>query len=446
MITIFNTLTGKKEQFASQNPQAVSMYVCGITPYDYAHIGHGRVYVTFDVLFRLLTFLGYKVSYCRNFTDIDDKIIARAQKELNDEHKFLEIPKKYIAAYTQDMDRLNCLQPNYQPCVTDHMSEIIDFIQGLVDAGKAYVADGDVYFSIKQFAEYGKLSKRNLDDLQVGARVEVNPKKKNPLDFVLWKGESEGGVAWDSPWGKGRPGWHIECSALAKRYFGNTIDIHAGGLDLIFPHHENEIAQSEGLHKKQFANYWMHNGFVQVNKEKMSKSLDNFFTLRDVFTQFDPMVVRFYLLSHHYKAPLDFSFDDIVACQKSYQKLCRVFDDANCDVNQNPSQIMQSEIVNKMLNFLGDDLNTPGMWGVVFENISIINQDATQRCQIKAFIHQVIGLPVAPLPEKEQVMTPEIQQLLQEREQARAAKDWEKSDTIRDKLVQLGWNIQDKKI
>lgn len=443
MITLTNTLTGKKELFKPLKPGVVTLYVCGITPYDYAHLGHGRVYVTFDVLYRLLQFLGYKVSYCRNFTDIDDKIIARAQKELGDPNQFAKISQKYIAAFEQDMQALNCLQPTYEPRVTQTMPEIIAFVQGLIDAGKAYVSDGDVYFAIDTFPSYGKLSKHKLEDLIAGARVEVSEKKKNPLDFALWKNANDNEPGWDSPWGRGRPGWHIECSAMAQKFLGKTIDIHAGGMDLIFPHHENEIAQSEGLNSIPFVRYWMHNGFVRINQEKMSKSLGNFFTLRDIFKQFDPMVVRFYLLNHQYKAPLEFSFDDLKVMQKTYSRLCKAFAVECAPVTD--ALIKESPTVQKMLEFLCDDLNTPGMWGILFESLASLQKNEKELCLVKAFIQKVLGLTLIPIPEAEVEITPEIEHLIKEREHARAQKNWQKADEIRQKLRELGYEVHDKK-
>ncbi len=281
MLYLTNSLTGKKEEFKPITPGHVLMYVCGVTPYDKAHVGHGRCYITFDVLFRLLTFLGYKVSYCRNFTDIDDKILNKAEKEFGDRQRYKDISARYIASYHADMQKINCLPPTFEPRVTETIQPIIDFIAGLIQEGKAYAVDGDVYFRINAFPEYGKLSKHKLQDLHAGVRVELNSKKEHPLDFALWKAEPDG-TFWKSPWGYGRPGWHIECSAMASKYLAQHIDIHAGGLDLMFPHHENEIAQSEALQGAPFARYWVHNGFVQVNNEKMSKSLGNFFMLEDV--------------------------------------------------------------------------------------------------------------------------------------------------------------------
>ncbi len=444
MLQITTTVTGKKEIFKPGNDDKVTLYVCGITPYDVAHIGHGRVYVTFDVLYRLLQFLGYKVTYCRNFTDIDDKLLTKAEKEFGNQVRYKEIAQRYIDLYHEDMAMLGCLAPSYEPRVTETIAEIIAFIEGLIDAGKAYVVDGDVYFSIASFPTYGKLSKHKLEDLRAGARVEVNEKKRDPLDFALWKSEQEG-TFWQSPWGYGRPGWAIECSAMASKYLGNHIDIHAGGLDLVFPHHENEIAQSEGLYGAPFARYWVHNGLVRINQEKMSKSLGNFFTLRQVFEQFDPMVVRFYILNHHYRAPLEFSFDDLQAVQKSYKRLCKLFE--GIEVQKKPLLMdeMQSDTVQKMLEFLLDDLNTPGMFGVLFERLPALHDKPQELQRIKSFIVAILGLDLKPIPEKTVAMTPEIEQLIKEREAARLAKNWARSDELRDKLKALGYEVQDKK-
>jgi len=445
MMIITNTLTGKKELFTPLKPKKVSLYVCGVTPYDNAHLGHGRVYVTFDVLYRLLGFLGYEVTYVRNFTDIDDKLLVKAQKEYGDQQEYKKVADTFIASFTQDMQSLHCLPPTHEPRVTDNIKEIIAFIAALIDAGKAYVSHGDVYFHIPSFSDYCKLSRQKLEDLRAGARVEVSDLKKDPLDFALWKGEPEGKF-WKSPWGWGRPGWHIECSALATKFLGKQIDIHAGGMDLIFPHHENEIAQSEGLTGQQFSAYWMHNAFVRVNQEKMSKSLGNFFTLRDIFTHADPMAIRYYILAHHYRAPLDFSLTDLSAIQKSYQRLARVFDEVSCEKELSPAEIRESAIVQKMLEFLTDDLNTPGMFGVLFDHLDDLKKDAGKLCAVKLFLQQVLGLTLKPLPEKEVAMTPEIEKLLSEREQARKNKDWKLSDAIRDKLVALGVAVRDTKL
>lgn len=443
MLKITNTLTGKKEEFRSLEPGRVRLYVCGVTPYDYAHLGHGRVYVIFDVVYRLLKFMDYDVTYCRNFTDVDDKLLNRAQKEFGDPLRFKEVADRFIKSYQEDMQALYVLKPTYEPTVTGSIPEIITFIQGLIDNGHAYVVNGDVYYHIPSFAQYGKLSKQKLDDLKVGARVEANEDKRDPLDFALWKSEPEG-TFWKSPWGYGRPGWHIECSAMAAKHLGKQIDIHGGGMDLIFPHHENEIAQSEGLFDVTFSNYWMHNAFVRIDKEKMSKSLGNFFTLRDVFAKFEPMVVRYYYLNHYYRAPLDFSFDDLESIQKSYQRLCKAFQGVAAAPFE-PATIKQSPIVQRMLAFLLDDLNAPGMFGVLFEALPELHTNAHEASVVKAFINNVLGLTLEPLPEKEIEITPEIAQLIQERQAARAAKDWSKADALRDQLRELGYEAQDKK-
>jgi cysteinyl-tRNA synthetase len=443
MITLSNTLTNKKEQFTPLSPDEVKLYVCGITPYDFAHIGHGRCYVTFDVLYRLLKFSYSKVTYCRNFTDIDDKLMARAEKDLGDKLRYHEIAQQFMKAYTQDVTKLNCLPPDIEPLATETIDAIIDIVQKLIDKGLAYEVDGDVYYSVRKFKDYGKLSKRKLEDLQSGARVTINDKKKDPLDFALWKAEEEN-TFWKSPWGYGRPGWHIECSAMAGKHLGEHIDIHAGGMDLIFPHHENEVAQSEGVHGADFARYWMHNAFVQLDKEKMSKSLGNFFTLRDVFEQFDPMVIRFYILQHHYRSPLDFSFDDIKASEKAYRRLCKAFANSTCpSASIDDEHVQESSIFKQLMRFVKDDLNTVGALGVVFENLSDMQEE---QCAIKLFIQNILGLTLKPLPEVVVEITPEIQALIDAREQARVDKDWAKADELRDKLTALGVEVQDKKL
>ncbi len=445
MLKISNTLTNKKEPFKPIDPQHVTMYVCGITPYDDAHIGHGRVYVTFDILYRLLQNLGYQVRYCRNLTDIDDKILNKAQKQFGDRMRYADITKVVIEHYHEDMIALNCLPPDYEPRVTENIEPIIHFIEQLIEKEKAYTINGDVYFRIRSFPSYGKLSKHKLEDLRAGARVEVDERKEDPLDFALWKSESDEQF-WKSPWGYGRPGWHIECSALALKYLGPQIDIHAGGLDLIFPHHENEIAQTEALTGKQFAKYWMHNGFVQINQEKMSKSLGNFFTLRDIFAKYHPSVLRFYFINHHYKAPLEFSFDELDMVKKSYQRLARILGPVSCDRAEAIKAQEQSAVVTKMKEFVLDDLNTPGMLGILFENLDTIKANEQELCAVKLFLQEVLGMSCEPLPEEEVVITPEIQQLIEEREAARAAKDWKRADAIRDLLKAKGFEVQDKKI
>jgi cysteinyl-tRNA synthetase len=435
-----NTLTGEKTVFAPLQNNHVGMYVCGITPYDFAHVGHGRCYVIFDVVYRLLKTFGYSVTYVRNFTDIDDKLLARAEKEYGDATRYKEVAQRFIDAYHEDMQRLGCCNPQHEPRVTEVIPEIIAFIEGLIKKGNAYESNGSVYFAVNTFCDYCKLSKRDINDLQAGARVEINDEKRNPLDFALWKAET-GNDFWQSPWGHGRPGWHIECSVMAEKYLGAQIDIHGGGMDLIFPHHENELAQSEALHGHEFARFWLHNAFVRIDKEKMSKSLGNFFTLRQVFEKYDPMVVRYMILNHHYRSPLDFSFDDLDVSQKTYQRLCKLLHTtepaASVDVG-NP-------LVKSMMTFLCDDLNTPGMFGVLFENWDLLQKDEQARAAVKALLVNALGLTLIPLPEKEVEMTPEIESLLAQREQARKDRNWKLSDELRDQLKALGYEVRDTK-
>lgn len=439
-----NNLTGMVEPFQPLEKGYVRMYVCGITPYDLPHLGHGRCYVSFDVLYRLLNFFGYSVTYCRNFTDIDDKIIAKAITEFGDPQEYARVTARYIPAFHAAMNALGCLSPDHEPQVTENIDEIISFVQKLVDLQHAYVVDGDVYFSIDSFREYGKLSRQRPEDLRAGKRVELNDKKRDPLDFALWKSEAEG-TFFKSPWGYGRPGWHIECSALARRYLGDQIDLHGGGRDLIFPHHENEIAQTESLTKSQFARFWCHNGFVQINREKMSKSLGNFFTLDELFQKFDPMLLRYYFVAHHYAAPLEFSFDDVSSLSKSYQRLVRVLQNVKYD-QVTREQVQNNEIGARMLAFLCDDLNTPGMFGVVFENLDKIANDPQNAAIVAKLLKGVCGLDLKPLEEKAIELTPEIERLIVEREEAREQKDWTRADAIRDKLRALGYVVRDTRL
>lgn len=317
-LQVYNTLTKKKDEFVPLEPGKIRLYVCGITVYDYCHIGHARSVIVFDVIYRFLLQLGYRVSYVRNFTDIDDKIIRRANEEGAD---YRTIANRYIKAFHEDMDALDVLRPTKEPLATDHIPEMIDIIRKLMENGAAYQAGPDVYFRVDGFPEYGKLSGRELEDMMAGARVEVDANKINPLDFVLWKGSKPDEPAWDSPWGPGRPGWHIECSAMGTRYLGHTMDIHGGGKDLVFPHHENEIAQSETAFGVPFARYWIHNGFVNINNEKMSKSLGNFFTIRDVLQEVHPEALRLFVISKHYRSPVDYSEETVGEAERGLERL-----------------------------------------------------------------------------------------------------------------------------
>ena len=441
-----NTLNQHKNEFFSLSPDTVFLYVCCITPYDYAHIVHGRCYVTFDVLYRLLLFLGYNVTYCRNFTDIEDKLLAKAEKEYGDSSRYKEISQKFMNAYQEDMQKLNCLSPNKEPLVTEHIPEIIHFIEELIALKKAYVVDGSVYFSIESFPEYGKLSKRNRDDLLSGARVAIREDKHDALDFALWKAEKdEAKVSWPSPWGNGRPGWHIECSALSRKYLGSQIDIHGGGMDLVFPHHENEIAQTESLTGLEFSRYWVHNAFVRINKEKMSKSLHNFFSLREVFERYNPMLIRYYILMHHYGSPLDFAFEDIDSAAKSYQRLAKFFQNYQLmSLEEFKQKAPHSIFAQKLIDALSDDLNTAAFWGIIFEHIKNSTQENAELA--KAAVIYLLGITLELLPEKTVILTKEIEDLIVAREQARTEKDWKKADFLRDQLKNLGFDTQDKKI
>lgn len=437
---ITNTLSGKKELFVPQKSNELKLYVCGITPYDFAHIGHGRCYVVYDLLFRAARFAGYAVTYVRNFTDIDDKIINRAEKELGSPFLYAKIAEHYAQAFTEDVASLGCLRPQHEPRVTETIPEIIAFVQGLIERKKAYAASGDVYFAVRQFQSYGALSGRDVNELRSGARVEINTLKQDPLDFALWKSENPG-TYWQSPWGAGRPGWHIECSAMSEKFLGKTIDIHGGGMDLIFPHHENERAQSEAFFEDIFVRMWMHVAFVRINKEKMSKSLGNFFTLRDVFKQFDPMVLRYYYATHHYTIPMDFSFDDLTAAKTTYTRLVRMFDGVqplavNADAITHP-------VVRRMVDAMLDDLNTSACMAAVFEHTKEIAQDEQLAGQVKWLLQELLGLSLQPLAQETVVITAEIQALMDERDAARAARDFARADALRDQLKALGVELSD---
>lgn len=443
MIKITNTLTGNKEQFVPLYENQVALYVCGVTPYDRSHIGHGRCYVSFDTIYRILLFLGYNVTYCRNFTDIDDKLINKAEKELGNPLLYKEIAQIYIDLFHSEVDALGCLRPSVEPRVTENIDIIIVFIENLISQGRAYESEGDVYFDLTKTKNYPQLSKHKQEDLIAGARVQIDDKKKHPLDFALWKKEAEG-TFWKSPWGYGRPGWHIECSAMAAHYLKEHIDIHGGGEDLMFPHHDNEIAQSEALYGAPFAKYWLHNGLLRINKEKMSKSLGNIFALQDVFAHVDPMVLRYYYLMHHYRSPLDFSLDDVLAAGKGYKRLVALFKDSYTQ-DYTREEVHKNPFVQSLIYYLKDDFNTAAIIGKIFDYVSQDSCDTANFPALKWFIQNVVGLTLAPLVERSTDITPEIQQLLDERTRAREQKNWKKADELRDKLSALGIEIKDKK-
>lgn len=473
---VYNTLTRTKEEFVPRDKGQVSMYVCGPTTYNFIHLGNARPLVFFDTVRRYFLYQGYKVNYVQNFTDVDDKIINRAHEEKMDP---LELAEKYVREYFIDADALNVLRADTHPKVSEHITEIIDLIKRIEEQGYAYTVDGDVYFAVRSFEGYGKLSGRTLEDMQAGARVEVDPRKKDPMDFALWKAAKPGEPSWASPWGAGRPGWHIECSAMAEKYLKNGFDIHGGGFDLIFPHHENEIAQSEAAYQKSFARYWMHNGFITVNQEKMSKSLGNFFLVREILDKFPADVVRWYLLSTHYRSPLDFDDEKLIMSGKGLERiktairlLYEVMDLPADEGAVTPAgEGFAEKIQTHKLEFekaMNDDFNTALAISVFFElakdiNIYLgqLNSKLTPAAKkildqahalVKEF-NRVLGIL------KEDKMTGRlilagnntddtlteglIQLTIKIRQAARSKKDWATADAIRDGLKELGIVLED---
>ncbi len=472
-LRLYNTLSAEKEPFVPLVPGKVGMYVCGVTVYDFCHIGHARAGIVFDMIYRYLRFSGYDVCYVRNYTDIDDKIINRANSEGCD---YRVIADRYMATFDDDMDRLGMLRPTVEPKATDHIDDIIDIISRLIENGHAYTSEGDVYFSVETFADYLKLSKRNLDDMIAGARVDPDERKRNPMDFALWKAMKPGEPWWESPWGKGRPGWHIECSAMSMRFLGPSFDIHGGGKDLIFPHHENEIAQSEGANGCQFVKYWLHNGFVNINSEKMSKSLGNFFTIREVLEIFDPETIRFFVLQAHYRSPLDYSDQNLKESQagltRIYEALASL-DEALSSVPASEGSVPSSaELTEKAAGLLArfkeamdDDFNTAQGLGILFDSIRTLNRaisegagkSSASRPALEQFkkscdeIGNLLGLfqtkPAEWLAAREaekagrlEISMDEIEKLITERTEARKNRNFKRSDEIRDFL--LSKNIQ----
>ncbi len=452
MLEIYNSLTQEKAPFVPLEPGKIKMYVCGMTVYDYCHIGHARVMVTFDVIVRYLRYIGYDVNYVRNITDVDDKIFNRAAE--NNE-PFDALTARFIDAMHEDERRLGVIAPTSEPRATLCMHQIIDMIETLIAKDVAYaVENGDVYFSIEKFPEYGQLSKKKLDELLVGARVEASQIKRNPMDFVLWKSAKAGEASWPSPWGEGRPGWHIECSAMSTHCLGNTFDIHGGGPDLKFPHHENEIAQSEAATGEKFVNCWMHAGAVRVNKEKMSKSLGNFFTIRDVMEKYDPEVIRYFLISSHYRSQVDYSEDSL---QEAVAALGRLYNAmrgeaiAECEIIESYQQRFQQA--------MNDDFNTPLALSVLFELVKDINkaktEGATELPQLLATLKRLGGILGILQCSAEDFFTrsadegaiseAEILALIEQRKQARVEKNWAESDRVRDELKDKGVILDDSR-
>ena len=454
---IFNTMTRKKEEFVPLEPGKVKMYVCGPTVYNYFHIGNARPFVVFDTLRRYLEHRGYEVTFVQNFTDIDDKMIRRANEE---GITVKELAERYIAAYFEDAKLLGVRPATVHPRATEHIPEIIALIQRLEEKGLAYRTDnGDVYFDTQKYrSQYGKLSGQNLDDLESGARIEVDDIKHDPMDFALWKGQKPGEPAWESPWGMGRPGWHIECSAMSMKYLGETIDIHGGGQDLIFPHHENEIAQSEGATGKTFVRYWMHNGFLNIDNQKMSKSLGNFFTVRDIREKYDLEAVRMFLLSAQYRSPLNFSQEQIAQAKAALDRMYTARDNFEFlkqgaqerAMNAEEAQLVEDTkaCMKRFDDAMDDDLNTADAIGVIFELIKHANVTLKPGCAKEALeaviatfkeMTGVLGL----VKEKEEEKNEEVDALVEARAQARKEKNWTESDRIRDQLKEMGYVVED---
>ena len=469
-LRVYNTLSGKKEEFQPLVPGKVDMYVCGVTVYDYCHIGHARANIVFDIVYRYLQYSDYDVTYVRNYTDVDDKIINRANERGISSKQLAE---EFIRAFDEDMAALGLRKPTHEPKATEYIDRIIVLAEQLIEKGMAYESGGDVYYSVEKFPAYLKLSKRNMEEMQAGARIAPGEQKRNPMDFALWKAAKPGEPSWESPWGPGRPGWHIECSAMSSSLLGDTFDIHGGGRDLIFPHHENEIAQSEGASGKPFVKYWLHNGFVNINQEKMSKSLGNFFTIRDILQSYDPEVVRFFILTAHYRSPVDFSDQNLKEARAGLSRFYEALQAADDAVEGVPeSQVVAHEGVELEAQFraaMDDDFNTAQAIGHLFEGVRTINRMIAEKkfrkkadkvASVRALrekiaeLGDVLGLfvsePAVWLQRqnlkglKELGLTAaDVDAAIQERLEARGAKDFARADRIRDELAQKGVELHD---
>ncbi len=452
---LYNTLTKKKEEFVPIEEGKVRMYVCGPTVYNYIHIGNARPMIMFDTVRRYLEYKGYEVNYVSNFTDVDDKIIKKANEE---GVSTTEISERYIKECVQDMNALNIKKATKNPKATEEIDGMIEMIQALIDKGYAYNVDGTVYFRTRKFDGYGKLSKKNIDDLEAGKRIAVEEQKEDNMDFVLWKPKKEGEPYWESPWSEGRPGWHIECSVMAKKYLGDSIDIHAGGEDLIFPHHENEIAQSEAANGKNFAHYWMHNGFLNINNVKMSKSLGNFFTVRDILEKYDAQVLRFFMLSAHYRSPLNFSDDLMEASKNGLERITTAVEKlkdlsgVECNemtLKEQTQFALADELVKKFEAAMDDDCNTADAVSAIFELVKLSNVTASNE-STKAYIQKlyetitklsdVLGIITE---REEESLDAEVEALIEARQNARKEKDFAKADEIRNQLLAMGIELKD---
>lgn len=453
---IFNTMTRQKEEFIPIKTGEVQMYVCGPTVYNYFHIGNARTFLVFDTVRRYLEYRGYKVNFIQNFTDIDDKMIKKANEE---NITVKELGDKYIEEYYKDADGLNIKRATCNPRATEFIDEIISFIEELINKGYAYEVDGDVYFRTKKFESYGKLSGQNLDELQLGARIDIDERKDEPMDFAIWKSEKPGEPSWDSPWGKGRPGWHIECSCMAHKLLGETIDIHAGGTDLVFPHHENEIAQSEARTGKPFANYWMHSAYLNINNKKMSKSLNNFFTTREILENYEAEVVRLFMLSAHYRTPLNFSQELLDSAKSSNERLYNAIGNLESLLGEIKSEELAEnekayiETLNsyktKFIEKMDDDFNTADAISVIFDLVKSINTNVNASSSRKLVEYSLnlireLGKPLGILQKSTAYdLDAEIEALVQKRQQARKDKNWTLSDQIRDELKSRGIVLED---
>ncbi|PQQ30031.1 cysteine--tRNA ligase [Photorhabdus hindustanensis] len=451
MLKIFNTLSRQKEEFKPIHPGKVGMYVCGITIYDLCHIGHGRTFVSFDVVARYLRYLGYDLTYVRNVTDVDDKIIKRAAEN---RESCDDLTGRMLAEMYKDFDALNILRPDLEPRATRHIPEIITLTESLIKRGHAYVADnGDVMFSVESDQDYGSLSRQDLSQLQAGARVEVADVKRNPMDFVLWKMSKPGEPSWESPWGAGRPGWHIECSAMNSKQLGNHFDIHGGGADLMFPHHENEIAQSTCAHDGPYVNYWMHSGMVMVDKEKMSKSLNNFFTIRDVLEYYDAETVRYFLLSGHYRSQLNYTEDNLKQARTALERFYTALRGTDASVQPAGGEVFEERFIEAM----NDDFNTPEAYSVLFDMAREINRLKSENMDaangLAAELRKLAGILGLLQQEPEQFLhrgvqaddeeIAKIEALIKQRNDARKNKDWALADSARNQLNEMGIELED---
>jgi cysteinyl-tRNA synthetase len=455
---IYNTLTRQKEEFVPVHPGKVGMYVCGPTVYNYIHIGNARPMIIFDTVRRYFEYKGYEVNYVSNFTDVDDKIIKKANEE---GVTATEIAERYIKECKQDMQALNIKPATHQPRATEEIGGMIKMIETLIEKGHAYEVNGTVYFKTRSFKDYGKLSKKNIDDLEAGHReikVTGEEGKKDPLDFVLWKPKKEGEIAWDSPWGEGRPGWHIECSEMSKKYIGDTIDIHAGGEDLIFPHHENEIAQSEACNDEKFANYWMHNGFLNINNKKMSKSAGNFFTVREIGEKYPLQVIRFFMLSAHYRTPLNFSDTLVESAKTGLDRILTAIDLCReMAAKEETGTLSDAEkehfanveaLVKKFEDAMEDDFNTADAVSVIFEivresNSTVKDFSADYAKKVLKVLEDLCGVLGIETTKEEEILDEEIEKLIEERQTARKNKDFARADEIRDQLLEQGIVLKD---